>query len=87
MEFEYENNNNYMVISSENENNNIFYQQKMIEKNDINGLLKVSVKIINNQKKYYYNITSRHKITQVYEVTKLNYEDVKRIISSLSLVI
>ena len=51
MEFEYENNNNYMVISSENENNNIFYQQKMIEKNDINGLLKVSVKIINNQKK------------------------------------
>lgn len=87
VEFEYENNNNYMVISSENENNNIFYQQKMIEKNDINGLLKVSVKIINNQKKYYYNITSRHKITQVYEVTKLNYEDVKRIISSLSLVI
>lgn len=87
VEFEYENNNNYMVISSENENNNIFYQQKMIEKNDIKGLLKVSVKIINNQKKYYYNITSKHKITQVYEVTKLNYEDVKRIISSLSLVI
>ncbi len=83
IEFEHENSNNYMVISSENNNENISYQQKMVEKNDIDGLLKMSVKVINNQKKYYYNITSRHKMTEVYEIKKLNYTDVKMIISSL----
>ncbi len=87
VQFEHENNNNYMVISSENKENNISYQQKMVEKNDIEGLLKMSVKMINNQKKYYYNITSKHKLTQVYEAMKLNYTDVKNIISSLSKVI
>lgn len=86
VEYEHENNNNYMIIDSAKEKQGDSYQQKMLEKNSIDGLLDMSVKDINNNIKYYYNITSKHKMTQIYEVSKIGYSDVKNIINSLSFV-
>lgn len=57
--YEHENNNNYMIINSQISISEVSYQQKMLEKNSIDGLLDMTVKNINNNVKYYYNITSK----------------------------
>lgn len=82
--YEHENNNNYMIIHSQISISEVSYQQKMLEKNSIDGLLDMTVKNINNNVKYYYNITSKQKMTQLYEVSKIEYSDIKAIIRSLS---
>lgn len=82
--YEHENNNNYMIINSQISISEVSYQQKMLEKNSIDGLLDMTVKNINNNVKYYYNITSKQKMTQLYEVSKIEYSDIKAIIRSLS---
>ena len=82
--YEHENNNNYMIINSQISISEVSYQQKMLEKNSIDGLLDMTVKNINNNVKYYYNIKSKQKMTQLYEVSKIEYSDIKAIIRSLS---
>ena len=81
--YEHENNNNYMIINSQISISEVSYQQKMLEKNSIDGLLDMTVKNINNNVKYYYNITSKQKMTQLYEVSKIEYSDIKAIIRSV----
>ena len=51
--YEHENNNNYMIINSQISISEVSYQQKMLEKNSIDGLLDMTVKNINNNVKYY----------------------------------
>ena len=48
--------NNYMVLQSKGEKDDSF-ALKMLARNNIQGLLKLEVKMIDNQKYYYYDIT------------------------------
>ena len=70
--------NNYMVLQSKAEED-ISFALKMLEKNDIQGLLKLEVKTIDNQKYYYYDITSKRPLSEILEKSMLSYEQIKKI--------
>lgn len=84
VEFEHENNFNYLVFTPQNGAKGNDYQQKMIARNTINGLLQVSIKNINNNQVYYYDITSKQQMSKLYEYNKITVNDVQSICISIS---
>ena len=78
-EFEHENNTNYLVIMPDAGGEHNDYQQKMISRNKINGLLPVSIRNINNRQNYYYDITSRQQLSKLYEYNKITLDGVYNI--------
>lgn len=83
-EFEHENNTNYLVIMPDAGGEHNDYQQKMISRNKINGLLPVSIRNINNRQNYYYDITSRQQLSKLYEYNKITLDGVYNICTSIS---
>ena len=83
LRFEQENNINYMVIDAQEEQEKT-YDIKMLEKNKIEGLLSMQLRQINNQKMYYYNISSKQQLTQLFRYTSICWEDLKMICDSIA---
>lgn len=80
--YEYENNTNYLTILAGEEKENS-YQLKMLVHNTIPGLLDMSIRSMNNRRYYYYNITSKKPLIKLYELGKIQWEDVILICKSL----
>ncbi len=80
--YEYENNTNYLTMQAE-QNPKTGYQIKMLLHNEIPGLLDISMRSINNQTYYYYNITSMKPLSKLYEFRKMTWEDVICICKSI----
>ena len=70
--------NNYMVLQSKEEEGSSF-TLKMLAKNNIQGLLKLEVKTIDNQKYYYYDITSKRPLSEILERSPVTYKQIKKI--------
>ena len=70
--------NNYMVLQSKGEKDDSF-ALKMLARNNIQGLLKLEVKMIDNQKYYYYDVTSKRSLSEILEKSLINYGQIKKI--------
>lgn len=63
------------------------YQECMLEKNRIEGLLPCQIRYIDAQKEYYYNISSKQTLQSVYAINKMQYTEFVRLIYEIKSVI
>lgn len=74
---------NYMIPEIEGGIQAEGYQVRMLLENSIEGLLPVSVKNVNCSAKYYYDITSRLSMKQLFETESLGEGEIKVILRGL----
>lgn len=74
---------NYLVINDDRviDNN---YQLKMLEKNEVEGLLRIQKRMINGEGLLCYDITSKQSIKNYFESKCICFDDVKQLIRDLS---
>lgn len=73
---------NYMVLRPLEAEEDSFLL-KMLVKNHIDGLLKIEMKVINNQKYYYYDITGRQTLHEMIQVCPISFLQLQKIYSKL----
>ncbi len=73
--------NNFMVIKLPFEE--ISYKLKMIEKNEISGLLKIKYTIINGEIVLKYNISSKNTIKNLYSKEKINNKQLRDLLQGI----
>lgn len=71
----------YLIISNEKEN--LSYGLKMLLNNEIKGLLKLELHIIDDTNQYYYDITSKLSFSHAFDKSLLNYEQIKKIVKGI----
>lgn len=81
--YEQENDSIYMVIDSGSKMLSPDYDIKMLENNNISSLLPVSMRCVDNQYSYYYDVTSKQQFSKIYEYKKLSRSNVENILISL----
>lgn len=77
---------NYVVVSDDRVIEND-YRLKMLEKNEIEGILKIQERMINGEGLLCYDITSKQSLKNLFDSRLIHFEDVKKLISSLQTVI
>lgn len=84
MEVEFERNlkNNYMVIKG-GEGYKEDYQVRMLMRQGAKGLLPVEVRFLDGKPEFYYNISSKQKLSEWLRAKKLTYDMLLQIIKSL----
>lgn len=75
--------NSYLVIKVDNAINIENYEVEMLERNSIDSFLDFNIRTINMEKKLYYNITSKQKLTELLERKKLTSNELKKFFSNL----
>jgi hypothetical protein len=75
----------YLVINEEKNpiDSRDSYQMDMVVNNRVGYLLNLSIACINGKSSYYYDITSKQTIYDVFEKRKLTYEEIKRLLLNL----
>ncbi|WP_313578726.1 DUF6382 domain-containing protein [Lacrimispora sp.] len=73
---------NYLIMEPE-ENGYDSYEIQMMAANRIGGLLKFHVKQVDNQKLYYYEITSKQPLSRILEYHSLDREELKKLIEDI----
>lgn len=81
--YEQENDSIYMVIDSGSKMPSSDYDIKMLENNNVSSLLPVSMRCVDNQYSYYYDVTSKQQFSKIYEYKKLSRSNVENILISL----
>lgn len=71
---------NYMVIMALEENR---FEARMIEENEIAGLMNIQVRSVDNEEYYYYDISSKQPIANLFERGQLGYDQIKSIIGGI----
>lgn len=79
--------NNYLVIPGEDGENKDDYCIQMLKANDIPGIIRPDIRIIDNRVLYYYDISSKQSMEILFEKASINYEKLKSIFISLTKVI
>ena len=59
------------------------YQTLMLKENDIQGILKLDVRYVDNQTQYHYDISGKTAFKTLYEKKNLSHEDMKRLVDDL----
>ncbi len=78
IEYKRELDHNYMILSDE-ENVYDYFQIKMLQENKIKGILKCDIREIDNQEKFYYEISSKQSISILYEKITMDYNALSNI--------
>lgn len=78
-------NHNYMIVECEGDRSG--YAEKMMAGNRIEGLLKFRVKLVDNEKFYYYEITSRQPLSRLLSSHSLRTPEISRLILGISQVL
>lgn len=81
-EFKRDLNNNYMILSNESIYNSDDYRVRMLISNKIPFILKCNVRKFDQATKYYYEITSKHPISRIFEKKKIKKEELNNLITS-----
>ena len=80
----YKNNLNQAFLILEGEENlEDDFQSYMLQANEIPGILKTSVKYMDNKSHYYYDISGKLSLQSIYEKEKLNKEQIKRLVDEI----
>jgi hypothetical protein len=77
--YEHQNNKNYMIIQAKDKVSPDQYQMNMLMQNQIIQILGVHIRKIDTNNLYYYDISSKQRMTKLYEYTKIKWEDFKMI--------
>lgn len=72
----------YLIISGE-EYPAEDYQMQIIRDNPIPGLVEMEVRFVDNVQKYYYDVSGKTSLQQVFERKKPGYEEIKKLLESL----
>ena len=83
IKYRWERNECYMLVDA-GEISADHYQLRMLEKNRIDGLLKVQLRQINQQSEFCYAISGRQSMTQRYENVCINVEEIKKLMAALN---
>lgn len=84
MKVHYKNNLKQAFLIIEGEDNiEEDFQVFMLQGNEIPGLLKTSIKYIDNRSHYHYDISGKVSLQAIHEKRKLSGEDIKRLIYAL----
>ena len=65
---------NYMILKSDSYNEEKKYQHKMISENKIQHLLPCSIRNINDEIYFYYEISSKQSLKEIYDKEKIGYQ-------------
>ncbi len=72
----------YLIIEGD-EANPEDYQVAMLRENDIPGVLKLEVRSVDNQNRYYYDITGKTSLRTFHEKVNITYEDMRRLVTDI----
>lgn len=86
MEFRREANRNYMVLYPE-PGKRSRYTVRMLDKNQVSGLLAFHEKLVDGKCGYYYDITSRQPLGRILETRAISGEELSRLLGELVLVL
>ncbi|GMQ63015.1 DUF6382 domain-containing protein [Vallitalea maricola] len=75
--------NSYLVIKADDDIHVEDYEVEMLERNSIDSFLDLNIRTLNTEKKLYYNITSKQKLTEVLERKKLTSSDLNNFFANL----
>jgi len=75
-------NNNYMILQDENQTLMEDYRVKMLISNKIPFMLKCNMRKFDCIVKYYYEITSKHPLSRVYDKKKIGTKELHNIVTS-----
>lgn len=81
-EFKKDLSNTYMVLCPLEEEEDSFLI-KMLTRNHIDGLLKIEVKMIDNQKYYYYDITGKQTLSDIVQIGPISFLQLQKIYERL----
>ncbi|MBA4685659.1 MAG: FHA domain-containing protein [Candidatus Galacturonibacter soehngenii] len=82
LEFKRDLNNNYMILSDDSLSNSDDYRVRMLISNKIPFILKCNVRKFDQATKYYYEITSKHPISRIFEKKKIKKEELNILVTS-----
>lgn len=68
---------NYLILQPEAEQEFAGYQLRMLLGNEIPALLACQLQMMNGQRQFYYEITARQALSDVFDKRKLKYEDLQ----------
>ncbi len=58
-------------------------QMKMISRNKIDGFLQVSIRIINNEEQYLYDISSMMPVTEAFDKCEMRFDDIRNLVNGI----
>ena len=76
-------NKSYMVIEKVREYSDVDFPVRILERNDIPGLLKMSCETINGRYDLLYEISSKQAFSKLFETKKISFEQVRNLLFSL----
>lgn len=74
---------NYLVVPADQKNTDEAYCVKMLQANNISGIIKPEHRIIDGQVHYYFDITSKQSLDTIHAKTTINYDKIKRLFIDL----
>jgi hypothetical protein len=83
-EYMYDGEKSYLVISIPVQNEIKHYQLEMLERNNIEPLLPLTVQRFNEEQRLYYEITSKISIERIFERKRINAEEFEYIVMQLA---
>lgn len=72
----------YMILQKEQEEDAFWY--KMLEQNQIQGMLAISVRVVDNHRQYCYDVTGMQSLQSYGEGHSLDYPQLKKILESIA---
>lgn len=74
--------NNYLILE-DMDNSTTTYMAKMILNNHISGILDVELRSVDNKDFFYYDISLKDSMYNIYEKRFINYEELKKLLSDI----
>ena len=74
---------NYMVLETPGKRHGTEYQIRMILLNEIAGILKCKMRMIDGVPKFYYEITSKQPMARIFEKNPMTCEDIKALLRGM----
>lgn len=59
------------------------FQTRMLNENNIPGILKINVKFVDNKVFYYYDISGKNSLKTIYEKAKLKRDQIKKLVEDV----
>lgn len=75
-----EGNKSYLIIAASQEQD---YQVRMIRENHVEGLLDMDIRRLNGEEEFYYDITGRQSLANLFGKRQMSYTDIRGILSSI----
>lgn len=71
---------NYMVLEAQNED---YYEARMLSENSLEGIIPMQVKCVDSISYYYYDISSKQPVSNLFERGQLGYDQLKKIMEGI----